>query len=252
MSFSITPLQKVRPGPRGEAGSPSLWTWRKTSQGSSYWFTGFVLPLHQCRGLHCSILSWCVINDSYHSRPLCTDPSNYTVAFQYRAYCVFKTAFRKNNTGKILYCHNSPHTQTQTAAQSWGGCPHTHSNVYIYIYIRNSFLWSVIGMRCGLSVDLADQQLRCALFSSSWALMICTSTLQGQLPRAFNPQRYDTMLDVGSSITIPVLSFSWLFFVLPLSLSTVMPGLFGLIRFMLTGDQTVKCVCYFIDEESLL
>lgn len=44
---------------------------------------GFRLPLHQCRGLHCSILSWCVINDSYHSRPLCTDPSNYTVAIQY-------------------------------------------------------------------------------------------------------------------------------------------------------------------------
>lgn len=58
----------------------------------------FRLPFHQCRGLHCSILSWCVINDSYRSRPLCTDPSNYTVAIQYLAYCVFKTAFQRNDT----------------------------------------------------------------------------------------------------------------------------------------------------------
>lgn len=43
--------------------------------------------------------------------------------------------------------------------------------------------------------------------SSSWGLMICTSTLQGQLPRAFNPQRYDTMLNVVSSISLLFLFF---------------------------------------------
>lgn len=53
--------------------------------------------------------------------------------------------------------------------------------------------------------------------SSSWGLMICTSTLRGQLPRAFNPQRYDTMLDVVSSIRISLLFlFSSLFPSFPL------------------------------------
>lgn len=37
---------------------------------------------------------------------------------------------------------------------------------------------------------------------ASWGLMICTSTLQGQLPRAFNPRRYDTMLNTVPSISL--------------------------------------------------
>lgn len=50
--------------------------------------------------------------------------------------------------------------------------------------------------------------------SSSWGLMLCTSTLPGQLPRAFNPQRYDTMLNIVSSISLLLffrpLSLVWL------------------------------------------
>ena len=42
----------------------------------------------------------------------------------------------------------------------------------------------------------------CAPSFSLWGLMICTGTLQGQLPRAFNPWRYDTMLNAVPSISL--------------------------------------------------
>lgn len=182
---------------------------------------------------------------------LCTDPSNYTVVIQYLTQCVFKTAFRKNDTPTYTGNCTQAKADVNKCTKS---CTLSDTNKH---WVLQGYFWFFFSLSLSVQMKCLSSQILCEkhiqviksnplwirlLFesnrqlwdvaclctwpgsssnvpssSSSWGLMICTSTLRGQLPRAFNPQRYDTMLDVVSSIRISLLFlFSSLFPSFPL------------------------------------